>query len=32
MFPSLTAGFNYTYANPNTRIFPQTTEFRAPGT
>ena len=28
MFPSLTAGFNYTYANPNTRIFPQTTEFR----
>jgi outer membrane protein len=28
MFPSLTAGFNYTYANPNSRIFPQTTEFR----
>ncbi|MBK8406781.1 MAG: TolC family protein [Sandaracinaceae bacterium] len=28
MFPSLSVGLNYTYANPNTRIFPQTTEFQ----
>lgn len=27
MLPSLTASFNYTYANPNSRIFPQTTTF-----
>lgn len=27
MFPTLSVGFNYTYANPNQRIFPQTTTF-----
>lgn len=27
MFPSLSVGFNYQYANPNQRIFPQTTTF-----
>jgi outer membrane protein TolC len=29
MFPSLSVGLNYTYANPNSRIFPQTTVFRS---
>ncbi|MCA9533107.1 MAG: TolC family protein [Myxococcales bacterium] len=28
MMPSLSVGLNYTYANPNSRIFPQTTQFR----
>lgn len=28
MFPSLSVGLNYQYANPNTRIFPQTTQFQ----
>ncbi len=28
MLPSLSLALNYTYANPNQRIFPQTTEFR----
>lgn len=27
MFPTLSVAFNYTYANPNQRIFPQSTEF-----
>lgn len=29
MFPSLSASFGLDYANPNTRIFPQETEFTA---
>jgi outer membrane protein TolC len=28
MMPSLSVGLNYAYANPNSRIFPQTTQFR----
>ncbi|MCA9576573.1 MAG: TolC family protein [Polyangiales bacterium] len=28
MFPSLSVTLNHTYANPNSRIFPQTTQFR----